>query len=90
MYIAQVLFLACLGLCFWKRLWIALGVLVAVIAISNALFFAFDSRGVAILVAYGGVLIGFPIAVYLNLEGREKQARRKNIRRARRHTGRGE
>ncbi|MEN8150312.1 MAG: hypothetical protein ABFS86_10840 [Planctomycetota bacterium] len=88
MGIAQIIFLACLALCFWKRLWIALAVLVGVIVSANALFYLAHSPGLALVIAFGGVLIGFPIAVYLNLEGREKQERRRTIRRSRRHTGR--
>jgi len=88
--IGQIVFLLCIGLCFWKQLWIALGVLVAVIVLANVFFFVADSPGMAILTAYGGVFFIFPIAVYFNLERREKEGRRKTIRRSRRHTGREE
>jgi len=86
--VVEVVFLLCIALCFWRRLWIALGVLVAVIAGSNALFFLTDAKAWALFAAFGGVFFMFPAAVYLNLEGREKEDRRKSIRRSRRRTGR--
>jgi hypothetical protein len=87
-FVTQIAFLLCLALCFWKKLWLALGVLLAVIVASTALRFAFDSPVGAAAVAFLGVLAAFPLTVYFNLESREKQERRKSIRRTRRHTGR--
>jgi len=86
--IFEVVFLLCIGLCFWKRLWIALGVLGGVIVAANLLFFVADSKGWAVLTAVAGVFFLFPVAVYFNLERREKEDRRRTIRRSRRHTGR--
>ena len=86
--LVQSLFLACLALCFWKKLWIALGVLVAVIVAANALFFAADSLPLALLTSSGGLFLVFPIAVYMNLQSREREERRSTIRRSRRRTGR--
>ncbi len=84
----EVVFLACIALCLWKQLWIALGILVVVIAASNALFFFADARVAAVIIAFTGVFLLFPAVVYKNLEGREREDRRKSIRRSRRHTGR--
>lgn len=86
--IGEVVFLLCIGLCFWKQLWIALGVLVAVIVLANVFFFVAHSPGAGIATALGGVFFIFPMVVYFNLERREKENRRKTIRRTRRHTGR--
>ena len=86
--LGEIVFLLCIGLCFWKQLWVALGVLVAVIVLANVLFFVANSPGMGILTAFAGVFLVFPMAVYVNLERREKLDRRKNIRRSRRHTGR--
>ena len=90
----EIVFLGCLGLCIWKRLWIALGVLVSVIVVSNALFVGKQLSVLAFVLSAGGLvaMIGtffvFPIVVYFNLEGRERHDRRSTIRRSRRHTGR--
>ena len=86
--LVEFLFLGCLGLCFWKQLWIALGVLVGVIVLSNVLFFGAQSLPMALLTSFGGIFLVFPTAVYFNLEGRERQERRGTIRRSRRRTGR--
>jgi O-antigen ligase len=84
----QILFLLCLGLCIWKRLWIALIVLGGVIVASNFLHHGFGMTGWAILTAVVGVLFVFPTLVYFDLERREKQERKKTIGRSRRRTGR--
>lgn len=84
----QILFLLSLGLCIWKRLWIALSVLALVIVVSNVLHHGMDMTGTAILVAALGVLFVFPAVVYFDLERREKQQRKKTIGRSRRRTGR--
>jgi len=86
--LVEVVFLLCIALCFWKKLWVALGVLVAVIVLANVFVFVAHSPGAGIATALIGVFFAFPLTVYFNLERREKEDRRKSIRRSRRHTGR--
>ena len=61
---------------------------VANVVAANLLYFVADSKGWAVFTAVAGVFLLFPIAVYFNLERREKEERRRTIRRSRRHTGR--
>jgi membrane protein implicated in regulation of membrane protease activity len=84
----EIVFLLCIALCFWKQLWIALGVLAAFIVAANVCFFALEAKAWAVFLALAGVFFAFPAAVYLNLEGREREDRRRSIRRSRKHTGR--
>ena len=84
----MALLVGAVALTIWKRLYLAMGALAALVIASVLLAVGYDDLALGYQVFFFGLLSVFPASIYLADERRRRKVRRGRITRARERTGR--